>query len=98
MFRRHTHAAHVSDPHTITSQVLAMYHFDAQAIATELQKMTLEADQTTPPDTNFRPTPELRFIGLREPVGTLLLRNLPCWTNSAPTLRTKLAEAASIPS
>ena len=58
----------VSDPHTITSQVLAMYHFDAQAIATELQKMTLEADQTTPPDTNFRPTPELRFIGLREPV------------------------------
>ena len=30
--------------------------------------MTLEADQTTPPDTNFRPTPELRFIGLREPV------------------------------
>ena len=58
----------VSDPHTITSQVLAMYHFDAQAIATELQKMTLEADQTTPPDTNFRPIPELRFIGLREPV------------------------------
>ena len=58
----------VSDPHTITSQVLAMYHFDAQAIATELQKMPLEADQTTPPDTNFRPTPELRFIGLREPV------------------------------
>ena len=58
----------MSDPHTITSQVLAMYHFDAQAIATELQKMTLEADQTTPPDTNFRPTPELRFIGLREPV------------------------------
>ena len=57
----------VSDPHTITSQVLAMYHFDAQAIATELQKMTLEADQTTPPDTNFRPTPELRFLGLREP-------------------------------
>ncbi len=42
-----------------------MYHFDAQAMATELQKMTLEADQTTPPDTNFRPTPELRFIGLR---------------------------------
>lgn len=28
----------VSDPHTITSQVLAMYHFDAQAIATELQR------------------------------------------------------------
>ena len=62
----------VSDPHTITSQVLAMYHFDAQAIATELQKMTLEADQTTPPDTDFRPTPELRFIGLHESV-----RNIP---------------------
>ncbi len=58
----------VSDPHTITSQVLAMYHFDAQAIATELQKMTLEADQTTPPDTDFRPASELRFIGLHESV------------------------------
>ena len=58
----------VSDPHTITSQVLAMYHFDAQAIATELQKMTSVANQKTPSDTDFRPTPELRFIGLREPV------------------------------
>ena len=45
-----------------------MYHFDAQAIATELQKMTLEADQTTPPDTDFRPASELRFIGLHESV------------------------------
>ena len=51
----------VSDPHTITSQVLAMYHFDAQAIATELQKMTSVANQKTPSDTDFRPTPELRL-------------------------------------
>lgn len=63
----------VSDPHTITSQVLAMYHFDAQAIATELQKMTSVANQKTPSDTDFRPTPELRFIGLREPVRGLTL-------------------------
>ena len=38
MFRRHALLHIVSDPHTITSQVLAMYHFDAQAIATELQR------------------------------------------------------------
>lgn len=55
----------VSDPHTITSQVLAMYHFDTQAIATELQKMTSVANQKTPSDTDFRPASELRFIGLR---------------------------------
>lgn len=30
--------------------------------------MTLEADQTTPPDTDFRPASELRFIGLHESV------------------------------
>ena len=58
----------VSDPHTITSQVLAMYHFDTQAIATELQKMTSVANQKTPSDTDFRPASELRFIGLHESV------------------------------
>lgn len=88
----------VSDPHTITSQVLAMYHFDAQAIATELQKMTLEADQTTLRIPIFGRYPNYGSSACANLSGTLLLRNLPCWTNSAPTLRTKLAEAASIPS
>ena len=83
----------VSDPHTITSQVLAMYHFDAQAIATELQKMTSVANQKI-----FGRHPNYGSSACANLSGTLLLRNLPCWTNSAPTLRTKLAEAASIPS
>ena len=88
----------VSDPHTITSQVLAMYHFDAQAIATELQKMTLEADQRRLRIPIFGRHPNYGSSACANLSGTLLLRNLPCWTNSAPTLRTKLAEAASIPS
>ena len=88
----------VSDPHTITSQVLAMYHFDAQAIATELQKMTRWPIRRRLRIPIFGRHPNYGSSACANLSGTLLLRNLPCWTNSAPTLRTKLAEAASIPS